>query len=362
MLDDGDLVRDRAVEAGPAHGARAADGVAERLGGHLAVDVPRVDAVVAVGRLDHRHRGVVGGALGERAGEQAEVAHARTLARRGPSRLRRRGPHRARHRLEPRDRAARWRRGLAEAGCDVVLHGRDGAAVARSAGRARRPARGVRRHRARGGRTRRGRGRPAGHPRQQRRHPAPRAAARAGHGRLAAGARQRTSRARSWWRARPPAGWWRAGRGKIVNIASLQAELARPGIAAYAAAKGGLRMLTRGMCAEWGPAGVQVNAIAPGYFATDLTRALVEDEAFSALGPRAHARGPVGTRRGARRGLAVPRVAGLGLRLRPDALRRRGDVGGRVSRGTCAPAHDRVIRPRGSGGGSARRSTRPARR
>jgi gluconate 5-dehydrogenase len=72
------------------------------------------------------------------------------------------------------------------------------------------------------------------------------------------------------------------GRGKIVNIASLQAELARPGIGAYAAAKGGLKMLTKAMCAEWGPAGVQANAIAPGYFATDLTRALVDDERFSA--------------------------------------------------------------------------------
>ena len=72
------------------------------------------------------------------------------------------------------------------------------------------------------------------------------------------------------------------GRGKIVNVASLQAELARPGIAAYAAAKGGLKMLTQSMCAEWGPAGVQANAIAPGYFATDLTRALVDDERFSA--------------------------------------------------------------------------------
>jgi gluconate 5-dehydrogenase len=72
------------------------------------------------------------------------------------------------------------------------------------------------------------------------------------------------------------------GRGKIVNVASLQAELARPGIAAYAAAKGGLRMLTRAMCAEWGPAGVQANAIGPGYVETDLTRALVDDERFSA--------------------------------------------------------------------------------
>ena len=72
------------------------------------------------------------------------------------------------------------------------------------------------------------------------------------------------------------------GRGKIVNVASLQAQLARPGIGAYAASKGGLAMLTRSMCAEWGPAGVQANAIAPGYFATDLTRALVEDEQFDA--------------------------------------------------------------------------------
>jgi gluconate 5-dehydrogenase len=72
------------------------------------------------------------------------------------------------------------------------------------------------------------------------------------------------------------------GRGKIVNVASLQAQLARPGIAAYAASKGGLKMLTQSMCAEWGPAGVQANAIGPGYFATDLTRELVEDERFSA--------------------------------------------------------------------------------
>ena len=72
------------------------------------------------------------------------------------------------------------------------------------------------------------------------------------------------------------------GAGKIVNVCSLQAQLARPGIAAYAATKGGLKMLTRGMCAEWGPAGVQANAIGPGYIDTDLTRALVEDERFSA--------------------------------------------------------------------------------
>lgn len=58
--------------------------------------------------------------------------------------------------------------------------------------------------------------------------------------------------------------------------------MARPGIAPYAATKGGLKMLTKGMCADLGPAGIQVNALAPGYFDTDLTAALVADEKFSA--------------------------------------------------------------------------------
>jgi gluconate 5-dehydrogenase len=72
------------------------------------------------------------------------------------------------------------------------------------------------------------------------------------------------------------------GRGKIVNIGSLQSELARAGTAPYAASKGGIKMLTRAMCAEWAPEGVQVNAIGPGYFDTELTSALVQDEQFDA--------------------------------------------------------------------------------
>jgi gluconate 5-dehydrogenase len=71
------------------------------------------------------------------------------------------------------------------------------------------------------------------------------------------------------------------GRGKIVNVASVQSALARPGIAPYAATKGALKMLTQGMCADWAPAGLQVNALAPGYIETELTRALVEDPEFS---------------------------------------------------------------------------------
>ncbi|GAA2249981.1 glucose 1-dehydrogenase [Herbiconiux moechotypicola] len=70
-------------------------------------------------------------------------------------------------------------------------------------------------------------------------------------------------------------------RGKIINICSVQSELARPGIAPYTAAKGGLRNLTRAMAAEWAPAGLQVNAIAPGYLRSDMTDALSQDPAFS---------------------------------------------------------------------------------
>lgn len=72
------------------------------------------------------------------------------------------------------------------------------------------------------------------------------------------------------------------GRGRIINIASLQSEVSRPGIAAYAATKGALKMLTRGMCADLAPSGICVNAIGPGYFETELTSALVADEEFSA--------------------------------------------------------------------------------
>ena len=72
------------------------------------------------------------------------------------------------------------------------------------------------------------------------------------------------------------------GRGKIINIASVQSELARPGIAPYAAAKGAVRNLTRGMCADWAPLGLQINALAPGYFDTPLNAALVADPEFDA--------------------------------------------------------------------------------
>ena len=70
--------------------------------------------------------------------------------------------------------------------------------------------------------------------------------------------------------------------GKIINICSMQSELGRKTITPYAASKGAVKMLTRGMCVELAEYNIQVNGIAPGYFATEMTTALVNDEAFSA--------------------------------------------------------------------------------
>ncbi|MCQ2001429.1 SDR family oxidoreductase [Arthrobacter zhaoxinii] len=71
------------------------------------------------------------------------------------------------------------------------------------------------------------------------------------------------------------------GSGKIINIASVQTDLARPTIAPYTASKGGVRNLTRAMTAEWAGEGLQINAIAPGYIQTEMTQSLVDDEAFN---------------------------------------------------------------------------------
>ena len=71
------------------------------------------------------------------------------------------------------------------------------------------------------------------------------------------------------------------GAGKIVNIASVQSALARPGIAPYTATKGAVSNLTKGMATDWAKHGLQCNAIAPGYFITPLNKALIDDPVFS---------------------------------------------------------------------------------
>jgi gluconate 5-dehydrogenase len=69
--------------------------------------------------------------------------------------------------------------------------------------------------------------------------------------------------------------------GKIINVCSVQSELGRPGIAPYAATKGAVKMLTKGMAIDLGKYGIQVNGLGPGYFKTELTQSLVADEAFT---------------------------------------------------------------------------------
>ena len=71
------------------------------------------------------------------------------------------------------------------------------------------------------------------------------------------------------------------GRGRIVNVCSVQSELGRPNIAPYAATKGAVKMLTKGMAIDLGRHGIQVNGLGPGYFRTELNEALVQDGAFN---------------------------------------------------------------------------------
>ncbi|MEO9101371.1 MAG: glucose 1-dehydrogenase [Burkholderiaceae bacterium] len=99
-------------------------------------------------------------------------------------------------------------------------------------------------------------------------------------------------------------------RGRIINICSVQSELGRPGIAPYAASKGALKMLTKGMAIDLGPLGINVNGIGPGYFKTVLNEKLVKDEQFS---------GWLVNRTPSRRWGEVEELAGAAVFLASDA-------------------------------------------
>ncbi|CAM3840871.1 5-keto-D-gluconate 5-reductase [Deinococcus saxicola] len=71
------------------------------------------------------------------------------------------------------------------------------------------------------------------------------------------------------------------GGGKIICTLSLMSELGRRTTGPYTAAKGGLKMLVKAMCAEWAEHNIQINGLGPGYFATEMTAPLVQDEQFS---------------------------------------------------------------------------------
>ena len=70
--------------------------------------------------------------------------------------------------------------------------------------------------------------------------------------------------------------------GKIINKCSMMSVYGRNSVSAYASAKGGLKLLTQNMCCEWAKYNIQINGIGPGYIKTELNRALIEDEKFSA--------------------------------------------------------------------------------
>ena len=77
----------------------------------------------------------------------------------------------------------------------------------------------------------------------------------------------------------------RKGHGKIINICSMMSELGRETVSAYAAAKGGLKMLTRNICSEYGGCNIQCNGIGPGYIATPQTAPLREKQADGSMHP-----------------------------------------------------------------------------
>lgn len=100
------------------------------------------------------------------------------------------------------------------------------------------------------------------------------------------------------------------GHGKIINVCSVQSELARPGIAPYTATKGAVKMLTKGMATDWGKLGLQINGLGPGYFRTELNQALVDDPTFS---------GWLATRTPAGRWGEVAELGGAAVFLASDA-------------------------------------------
>lgn len=99
-------------------------------------------------------------------------------------------------------------------------------------------------------------------------------------------------------------------RGRIINICSIASELGRPTIVPYAATKGAVRQITRGLCAEWAKYNVQINGIAPGYIRTELNSELSADERFSSW---VCARTPAG------RWADVDELAGAAIFLASDA-------------------------------------------
>ena len=112
----------------------------------------------------------------------------------------------------------------------------------------------------------------------------------------------------------------RQGAGKVINLASVLAAVGLPGYSLYAATKGGIISLTRALAVEWARHNIQVNAIAPGWFVTEMNEAAFGDPSDSRA---AHARHPGPAHRPARRDRSAGRLSRLvriGLHDRPDVF------------------------------------------
>jgi NAD(P)-dependent dehydrogenase (short-subunit alcohol dehydrogenase family) len=112
-------------------------------------------------------------------------------------------------------------------------------------------------------------------------------------------------------------------RGCQINVASLTSHRPLRGVAPYAMSKAGLAQMTRALALEWGPRGVRVNAIAPGFIQTDLTRPLWERPEMRAWAETHTPPRTPGPPRGPRRSRALPGLRGRALRHRTDPLRGR---------------------------------------
>ena len=99
-----------------------------------------------------------------------------------------------------------------------------------------------------------------------------------------------------------------AGRGRIINTASIMGTVARPTIPAYVTSKAGLVGMTKALAVELGPTGITVNAIGPGYVATEMNTGARRRSRVQRHGHRQHARRSLGPARRDRRGGGVPRV------------------------------------------------------
>jgi len=114
----------------------------------------------------------------------------------------------------------------------------------------------------------------------------------------------------AWHLAREAAPALAARRGSLINVTSIAGPIARAGDAAYTTAKGALDAMTRALAAEWGPQGVRVNAIAPGYFATEANAAMTSDPAVADWLARRTSLGRWGS---------PPEIAGAAVFLASDA-------------------------------------------